>query len=43
VLFDAIVREIEERQQFLEEIEQLEEPKLKEKIKAEIIERISEL
>jgi hypothetical protein len=26
VLFDAIVREIEERQEFLEEIESLDEP-----------------
>lgn len=43
VLFDAIVREIEERQEFLEEIEALDEPQLKERIKAEIIERVSEL
>ena len=32
-LFDQIVKEIDERQKYLESIEHLDEPKLKEKIK----------
>lgn len=42
-MFDAIVKEIEERQQYLDSIEHLDEPKLKEQIKREMIERVSEL
>lgn len=42
-LFDQIVGEIDERQQYLESIEHLDEPKLKEKIKREMIERVAEL
>ena len=42
-LFDQIVGEIDERQKYLESIEHLEEPKLKEKIKKEMIERIAQL
>ena len=42
-LYDQIENEIVERQKFLEEIETLEEPKLKEKVKAEIASRIAEL
>ncbi len=36
-LFDQIVGEIDERQKYLESIEHLDEPKLKEKIKREMI------
>jgi hypothetical protein len=42
-LFDQIVAEIDERQHYLESIEQLEEPKLKERIKREMIDRVAEL
>jgi len=42
-IFDQVVQEIEERQQFLESVDHLDEPKLKDKIKREIIERIAEL
>ena len=42
-IFDQIVAEIDERQKYLESIEHLEEPKLKEKIKREMIERVAEL
>ena len=42
-IFDQIVGEIEERQKYLESIDHLEEPKLKEKIKREMIERVAEL
>ena len=37
------MEEIEERQKFLEDIEKLDDAKLKEKIKHEIIDRVSEL
>lgn len=42
-LYQQVEEEIEERQRYLESIAHLDEPKLKERIKAEIIERISEL
>lgn len=42
-LFDQIVTEIDDRQIYLESISHLEEPKLKDKTKKEIIERIAEL
>jgi len=42
-LYEEIEQEIEERQQYLEEIAHLDEPKLKEKVKKEIIERVAEL
>lgn len=42
-LFDQIVGEIDERQKYLESIEHLDEPKLKEKVKREMIERVAEL
>lgn len=42
-IFDQVMGEIEERQAYLEEIGPLDEPKLKERIKKEIIERVSEL
>ena len=42
-LFDQIVAEIDERQKYLESIEHLDEPKLKQKIKKEMIERVAEL
>lgn len=42
-LFDQIVAEIDERQHYLESIEHLDEPKMKEKIKREMIERVAEL
>ncbi|CAD8130842.1 unnamed protein product [Paramecium sonneborni] len=37
------MKEIEERQEFLQEIEHLNEHKLKQRIKDEIIERVAEL
>lgn len=40
-LFDQVVAEIDERQKYLESIEHLDEPKLKEKIKKEMIERVA--
>jgi hypothetical protein len=40
-LFDQIVAEIDERQRYLESIEQLDEPKLKERIKREMIDRVA--
>jgi hypothetical protein len=43
VLYEDIEREIEERQNYLEEISHLDEPKLKEKVKKEIVERVAEL
>lgn len=42
-MYDEIIAEMEERQQFLESIAHLDEPALKEKIKREIIDRVSEL
>jgi len=42
-LYEQVEKEIEERQQYLEEISHLDEPELKKKIKNEIVERISEL
>ena len=42
-MYDKIVEEMEERQSFLESIQELDEPTLKEKIKKEIVERVSEL
>lgn len=42
-LFDQVVKEIDERQAYLESIEHLDQPKLKEKIKKEMIQRIGEL
>lgn len=42
-LYDKILEEMEERQAFLENITNLDEPDLKEKIKKEIIERVAEL
>lgn len=42
-MYDQIVEEMEERQTFLESITELEEPALKQKIKKEIIDRVSEL
>jgi len=42
-LYAEIEQEIEERQNYLEEITHLDEPKLKEKIKKEIVERVAEL
>lgn len=45
-IFDAIVEEISERQQYLDSISDLTEPKMKEmkeKVKQEIVERVSEL
>ena len=42
-LFDQIMIEIDERQQYLEDIKDLNEPKIKDKLKKEIIERVSEL
>ncbi|EAR95587.1 hypothetical protein TTHERM_00079920 (macronuclear) [Tetrahymena thermophila SB210] len=43
ILFDQIMQEIEERQEYLDSIKDLKEPKLKTKIKKEIIERVAEL
>ena len=42
-LFQQIVAEIDERQRYLESIEHLDEPKMKQKIKKEMIERVGEL
>jgi len=42
-LYDAIQDEILDRQKYLESIAHLEEPKLKERIKHEIVERVGEL
>lgn len=42
-MFDAIMKEIEERQKFLDSIDNLNDKPLKEKIKQEIVERVSEL
>jgi len=42
-LYEDIEQEIEERQNYLEEIAHLDEPKLKEKVKKEIVERVAEL
>ena len=42
-MFDQIVQEIDDRQAYLESIDHLEEPQLKQKIKKEMIERIAEL
>jgi hypothetical protein len=42
-LYQDIEREIEERSDYLEKISHLDEPKLKERIKAEIVERVAEL
>ena len=42
-LFDQIMLEIDERQQYLEDIKDLNEPKIKDKLKKEIIERVGEL
>lgn len=43
MLFDQILQEIEERQEFLEDVQNLQEPKLKQRVKDEIIERVAEL
>mgnify|MGYP006869349955 CR=1 FL=1 len=40
-MFDQVVQEIDDRQAYLESIDHLDEPKLKEKIKKEMIERIA--
>ena len=42
-MYDKIIEEMEERQNYLESIQGLDEPKIKEKIKKEIIDRVSEL
>jgi len=42
-LYEDVVAEIEERQQYLEEISHLEEPKIKERVKKEIVDRVAEL
>lgn len=42
-LFDAVCAEIEERQTYLKEIELLDMPEMKDKVKKEIVERVSEL
>lgn len=42
-MFDSIVEEMEERQNFLETLKDLDESELKERIKKEIVERVSEL
>jgi len=42
-LYQQIEEEINERQEYLETISHLDEPKIKERIKSEIVERISEL
>lgn len=42
-LYNKVEEEIMERQKFLEEIDHLDEPKLKEKIKGEIVSRVAEL
>jgi len=42
-LYEDVVAEIEERQQYLEEINHLEEPKIKERVKKEIVDRVAEL
>jgi hypothetical protein len=43
ILYQEVEREIEDRQQYLEEIAHLDEPKIKERVKKEIVERVSEL
>ena len=42
-MYTAVEQEIMDRQKFLEDIAHLDEPKLKAKVKAEIVERIAEL
>jgi len=42
-LYNDVVAEIEDRQQYLEEIAHLDEPKIKERVKNEIVERVAEL
>jgi len=42
-LYEDVVAEIEERQQYLEEINHLDEPKIKERVKKEIVDRVAEL
>jgi len=42
-LYEDVVGEIEERQQYLEEINHLDEPKIKERVKKEIVDRVAEL
>lgn len=42
-LYNQIEEEIIERQNYLEEIDHLDEPKMKEKVKAEIVTRVAEL
>lgn len=42
-MYDAVEQEIMDRQKFLREIDHLDEPQLKEKIKREIIDRVGEL
>jgi Uncharacterised protein family (UPF0193) len=42
-LYQQVEQEIEDRQKYLEEINHLDEPKIKERIKKEIVERVSEL
>lgn len=43
MLFEQIVQEIDDRQQYLDSIDHLEEQELKSKIKRQMIERIAEL
>lgn len=42
-LFDAVCEEIEERQQYLKEIEELDMEDTRERVKKEIVERVAEL
>ncbi len=42
-LYEDVVGEIEERQQYLEEIAHLDEPKIKDRVKKEIVDRVAEL
>lgn len=42
-LYEDVVAEIEDRQQYLEEITHLDEPKIKDRVKKEIVDRVAEL
>jgi len=42
-LYEDVVAEIEDRQQYLEEIAHLDEPKIKDRVKKEIVDRVAEL
>ena len=42
-LFDEVIKEIEERQQYLNEVEELDMDDTKDKVKQEIVNRVSEL